>query len=248
LIELLIITLIGLTAGTLIGTIGIGGVILVPLLTAGMGLDIHVAMPASSMSFLFPGLVGTFSYARKGSVDWNKVAWLSAGIVPAALMGAQVNSRLNSDLLTLIVAGLVSLSGANALVNRGSQEETSRNLGNRALILLGAAVGFGSALTGTGGPVLLVPILVLLGQPALASIGVSQAIQLPIALFAVLGFSLAGEIDASLGLHVGLAQAAGAFAGAQIAHALPVIQLRRLVAAALVGVGLLMAWRILAPV
>ena len=60
-----LITLIGLLAGTLIGAIGIGGVILVPLLSFLLGLDLHIAMSASSFSFLFPGIVGTFTYAYK---------------------------------------------------------------------------------------------------------------------------------------------------------------------------------------
>ena len=114
------------------------------------------------------------------------------------------------------------------------------------LILIGALVGFGSALTGTGGPVLLVPILITLSYPALKTIGISQAIQLPIAVFAVIGFWLYGKIDVGLGIHLGIAQAAGVFIGAQIAHRLPVFQLRRLVATALIVVGAMMIWQIVA--
>ncbi|MCZ6520224.1 MAG: sulfite exporter TauE/SafE family protein, partial [Bacteroidetes bacterium] len=105
-------------------------------------------------------------------------------------------------------------------------------------------VGFGSSLTGTGGPVLLVPILLTLHYPALKSIGISQAIQLPIAVFAVIGFWLYGEIDLGLGLHLGIAQAIGVYIGAQVAHRLPVVQLRRLVAIVLIGVGSMMIWQI----
>ena len=60
----LFITLIGLLAGILIGTIGIGGVILVPLLSFVLKIDMHIAMSASSMSFLLPGIVGTLTYAK----------------------------------------------------------------------------------------------------------------------------------------------------------------------------------------
>jgi len=81
------LTLIGLLAGVLIGTIGIGGVILVPLLSLVLGFDLHFAMAASSLSFLFPGIVGTLTYANKRSIVWEKVLWLSVGIIPAALLG-----------------------------------------------------------------------------------------------------------------------------------------------------------------
>jgi len=93
----MLVTLIGLLAGLLIGTIGIGGVILVPLLSFVLGFDLHVAMAASSLSFLFPGIVGTLTYAKKRSIVWEKVLWLSVGIIPAALLGARVNTHLNTD-------------------------------------------------------------------------------------------------------------------------------------------------------
>jgi len=240
----LFLTLIGLLAGILIGTIGIGGVILVPLLSLLLGFDLHFAMAASSLSFLFPGIVGTLTYANKGSIVWEKVLWLSVGIIPATLLGARVNTNLNTDVLVLIVAGLIAFSGINVFINRQNGSGVIPDFRKPLLILIGALVGFGSSLTGTGGPVLLVPILITLHYPALKSIGISQAIQLPIAIFAVIGFWLYGQIDLGLGLHLGIAQAAGAYIGAQIAHLLPIVQLRRLVAIALIGVGAMMIWQI----
>ena len=241
----LFITLIALLAGILIGTIGIGGVILVPLLSFVLGIDLHVAMSASSLSFLLPGLVGTITYSRKGSIIWELVLWLTIGIVPSALLGARVNTNLNTDVLVLIVAGLITFSGINVFINRQNESGLIPKLGKLMLIFIGALVGFGSSLTGTGGPVLLVPILVTLHYPTLKTIGTSQAIQLPIAVFAVIGFWLYGQIDLGLGLHLGIAQAVGVYIGAQIAHRLPVVQLRRLVAIALMGVGALMIWQII---
>jgi len=240
----MLVTLIGLLAGLLIGTIGIGGVILVPLLSLVMGFDLHVAMAACSLSFLFPGIVGTLTYAKKRSIVWEKVLWLSVGIIPAALLGARVNTHLNTDVLVLIVAGLIAFSGINVFINRQNESGVIPDFRKPLLILIGALVGFGSSLTGTGGPVLLVPILIILHYPALKSIGISQAIQLPIALFAVIGFWLYGQIDLELGLHLGITQAAGVYIGAQIAHRLPIVQLRRLVAIVLIGVGAMMSWQI----
>ncbi len=243
-ITFLFITLIGLLAGILIGTIGIGGVILVPLLSFVLGFDLHFAMAASSLSFIFPGIVGTLTYARKKSIVWNKVLWLSVGIIPAALIGALVNTNLTSDVLVLIMAGLITFSGINVFISRQKKSGVIPDFGIPLLIIIGAFVGFVSSLTGTGGPVLLVPILITLNYPVLKSIGISQAIQLPIAFFAVIGFWFYVQIDLGLGLHLGISQAAGAFIGVQIAHRLPIVQLRRLVAIALIGVGAIMFWKI----
>ena len=95
-------------------------------------------------------------------------------------------------------------------------------------------------LTGTGGPVLLVPLLLLLGFISLTAVGISQAIQLPIAIFATIGFIIYGQIDFQLGLILGMIQSPGVIIGGKIAHTLPHEKLRSVVAITLIGVGLLM--------
>ena len=51
-------------------------------------------------------------------------------------------------------------------------------------------VRFGSSLSGTGGPLLLIPSLLLLNFPVMVAVGLSMAIQIPIAPFATLGHVL----------------------------------------------------------
>ena len=101
--------------------------------------------------------------------------------------------------------------------------------------MIGILVGFGSSLTGTGGPVLLVPLLLFLNLMPLTAVGISQAIQLPIAIFATFGFMLYGQIDFSLGLNLGIVQALGVIFGARIAHTIAQENLRVIVAVTLIG-------------
>jgi uncharacterized membrane protein YfcA len=112
------------------------------------------------------------------------------------------------------------------------------------MVLIGVGVGFGSSLTGTGGPVLLVPLLLVLGYISLTAVGISQAIQLPIAIFATIGFILYGQIDFELGVLLGLVQSLGVIVGGKIAHTLPHEKLRTVVAITLIGVGGVMIGRI----
>ena len=51
-------------------------------------------------------------------------------------------------------------------------------------ILTGLTCGIGSALTGTGGPLLLMPILVFTEIPTLHALGLAQVMQIPIATMA----------------------------------------------------------------
>lgn len=239
------IILVGLVTGTLIGMIGIGGVLLSPVLTFLLGIDLHVAMASSSMSFLLTGVVGTLSYAKKGSISWGMVLWLSIGIVPATLLGAKVNTLLSTNILVIVLGVLIIFSGVNVLRKQTALEDRKSGLNKGWFIFIGVLVGFGSALTGTGGPVLLVPILVTLKYPALAAIGVSQAAQLPIAVFATVGFLLFGGIDFNLGITLGVVQAVGVVLGAKLAHEISPLRLKQIVAIALIGVGALMIGRMM---
>jgi hypothetical protein len=234
------IILIGLLTGTLIGTVGVGGILLTPLLILFVGIELHIAQATSSFSFLFTGIVGTIIYARRKSIDWNHVLWISIGIIPATLLGAKVNTILPTTALTLILAILIVFSGYNAFSKPGNDANTAQTLNKAALVLIGIGVGFGSSLTGTGGPVLLVPTLLLLGFMSLAAVGISQAIQLPIAILATIGFMLFGQIDFRLGLTLGIVQSVGVILGGTIAHTLPQENLRMVVAITLIGVGILM--------
>ena len=131
--------------------------------------------------------------------------------------------------LLMLVGATVVFAGWRILRRRSSGAERERDaLEPMFLAGIGAAVGLGSALTGTGGPVLLVPLLMWWGAPVLASVGLSQAIQVPIAL-------IAGVLSVGVAI--------GTVAGARIAHAVPAAYLARMVAIALVLVGAVLAVR-----
>jgi uncharacterized membrane protein YfcA len=245
-LPVLILIVLALVVGTLVGCVGIGGVLLPPTLTYVGGFDLHLAMATSMWAFFFTGVAGTATYARRHSVDWRMVSWLGAGTVPAAILGALSNGALPASVLTILLAALIVAAGVNALTKLPSAERSAHSFGAPLLVLIGAIVGFGSALTGTGGPVLLVPILVYLRAPILPAIGVSQVIQIPIALFSTLGYILYGRVDLALGTALGIAMIAGVVIGTRIAHAVPAVALRRIMAAALVGVGFVIIMRVLA--
>src|SRR5215216_7956687 len=189
----IILLVSALIVGVLVGCVGIGGVLLPPALAYVGGLDLHLAMATSMWSFLFTGAVGTMAYSRRNSVDWRMALWLSTGIVPAAILSARSNAALPAEVLTVLLATLITATGVNAFAKASSTERAAHSFGSLLLLQIGAVVGFGSALTGTGGPVLLVPILVFLRAPTLSAIGVSQVVQIPVAISSTLGSVLFGQ-------------------------------------------------------
>lgn len=244
----LYVLLLGLASGSFIGAVGVGGVLVAPVLAYVLGYQLQVAQASASFSFLFTGLVGTATYAQKQTVDWRFVRWASAGLVPGAVAGALANSVLPTSLLAAALAAVLLLAGARAFSrpDRDLRVRPVFHWSTRLIVGLGLVAGFASALTGTGGPVILVPTLAALGMGPLRAVGASQASQIPIAAFASLSFVMFGEIDFGLGLSLGVSQAAGILLGASIAHRAPQEALARAVSAAVLGAGLLIGVQVVA--
>jgi uncharacterized membrane protein YfcA len=230
----LAVLVLAVPVGVLIGTVGIGGVLLPPALTGLGGLDIHAAAGTSSWCFLFTGLVGTVGYARHQAMPWRFGGLLTLGAAPAAAAGALVNGAVPATALWLSLAAVITGSGA---FNLWARPRETRELPAAGAVATGVVVGFGSALTGTGGPVLLVPVLLALGVPALTTIAAGQLIQLPIVGFATLGYAAHGSVHFGLGSLLGGLAGAGALLGTRLARRLRGRHLHRVVSAALVGFG-----------
>ena len=242
--AMLLLAASALIIGGLIGCVGIGGILLPPALTYIGGLDLHLAIATSIWSYIFAGTAGTISYARQGNINWRMVSWLSAGIIPAAVLGARSNAALPVGTLTIILAALIIMAGINSSFSEPpAVERQAQSFGMLALLSIGAFVGFGSALTGTGGPVLLVPILVFMQARVLEAVGASQVIQIPVAIFGTIGYIFYGQVDFALGTVLGVILMIGVLVGARIAHAVPASTLRRIVVVTLILTGVLMILR-----
>lgn len=245
----LLVLLFGLSifVGVSIGAVGIGGILLVPMLTFIFGINVHVAIAAAMFSYLFSGVVGAAMYAREKSINWRMAGWLILGATPAAFAGAVLTLAIPGETLKLIIAFFIMASGVNALINRARADRESAFEGAKSLVPIGVVTGVGSAMTGTGGPFVLIPIMVWLRVPVLTAVGLSQVVQLPIAALATAGNVMYGELDFLLGLVIAGALMIGAAIGARIAHALPQAVLKRVVAWVLVGVGIFIVVRIVGP-
>lgn len=243
--SLLLLTPVILLVGILIGSIGIGGVLLVPALSYLAGIDIHIAIAACMLSYAFSGAVGAVIYARRGTIRWATGLWLCIGAMPGAYLGALVVSGLPPRTITMVIGLFIVFASVHAMRKPPDVAQNNHAKSKIVLTFLGAVVGFGSAISGTGGPLLLVPLLVWLNWPVLTAVGLSQIIQLPISALATLGNYLHGEVDVVLGVGIAVIMVAGVAVGARLAHRLPALLLRRIVAVVLTVVGISMLWQAL---
>ncbi|MGH8729872.1 MAG: sulfite exporter TauE/SafE family protein [Burkholderiales bacterium] len=226
--------------GFFIGAVGIGGILLIPALNLLAGLSIHEASATALFTFFFTGLVGTYAFHRHGSISWKIAAPVCAGAAAFSFLGAKVNWMVDAWLLNLIVALLVVFAGAYIFAPKRllGSERDGRSLPQQFLLLgVGAMSGFGSGLSGAGGPLFSVPIMVMLGFFPLIAIGTSQVIQIIAAASGSLGHLMYGSIDFSIALWITGFELAGVLIGVRVAHVVRTERLRAMIAGLCITVG-----------
>lgn len=246
--ELVWIVLLGIVSGLMIGCIGIGGVILVPALVFLADVPIQVSIPAAMLAYILSGLVATAVFAHNKSIRWPMAAWLCLGATPTAFAGAWAVSVVNPRLLEAGLGLLTFFSGVNALRSQDADGTVEHPVSNNSLLAVGAVTGFLSSISGTGGPLVLVPVAISMSVPVLVAVGLSQVIQLPVAIAATIGNALYGQIDLVLGGVLAGSLTIGSWYGAKLAHVVPRATLRRIVSVVLAVVGtfilLNVVWRL----
>ncbi len=237
---------VALLVGILIGTVGVGGILLIPALEMLTPLSIQESMATALFTFIFTGIVGTWLFQRRGSIDWAVTTPLCIGGALFGIVGAWTNARLDASVLALILALLIVAAGAYTLFSgrvHGLAHFHDRRRSQQALLFtIGAATGFGSGLTGVGGPALAVPMMVLCGFPALTAIGASQVIQILASVSGSAAHLAHGVVDLRLAALLTLFEVLGVVLGVRLAHAVDARSLRRGVGllCVAVGVGLLL--------
>jgi uncharacterized membrane protein YfcA len=235
---------VSLGVGMLIGAVGVGGILLIPALNLLSGLAIHEAMATALFSFIFTGIVGTWLFQRRGSIDWDITVPVCLGAGLFGFLGAWANSKIDARVLSLILSSVIAFAGIYTLSSHSSVRQAplqDRPRMRQALLTgIGAVAGFGSGLTGVGGPALSVPMMVLFGFSPLAAIGASQVIQILAAVSGTMGNLHYGSIDFTLAAWVTLFEIIGVQVGVRIVHAVSAQSLRRFVGVLciLVGTGL----------
>ena len=270
---------LGLVAGLLIGAIGVGGVILVPcLLQLPLEGDeeerLATAVSSSMFSYIFAGLAGSCAYLRRKSVNRWSTAWLLVGVVPGAVLGAVTLALVKPLWIKVVLYSMVALSALFSVYRsvkelRKTQAPAPEELepqctpspssviGALSRVGIGLMVGLGSAVTGTSGPVLLLPILLTLRWETLEALGSaqvrqdlsnlrfirtqSQVLQLPLAAAAVCTFLIQGSpLNLPLGAALAMGLVPGVLMGAVLAHNLPVLRLRLGMAVVLIVASMLL--------
>ena len=195
------------------------------------GLSIHQAAATALFTFLFTGILGTWLYQRRRTIDW-RIAWpVCAGAVVFGYLGASAAALVDPRPLSIIIALIIISAGLYIFLPARARtaHRDGRGAGEQSLLAsVGAASGFGSGFSGAGGPLFSVPIMVILGYVPLTAVATSQVLQIIAAISGSLGNWRHGTIDFTVAALVTVFELAGVIAGVRLAHIASAIVLRRL--------------------
>src|SRR6185436_18728370 len=137
-----------LIVGIFIGAVGVGGVLLIPALMVFSDLTVHQAAATALFSFLFTGMLGTWLFIRRGSIEWRTSLPVCIGAFAFSYIGAATGIMVPATLLTWIVAVIILGAGLNILLRHGSLQIGSdeKHPNAKALFGVGALSGFGAGI------------------------------------------------------------------------------------------------------
>ena len=244
----------GIGAGALSGMFGIGGgIILVPVLGALLGLDQHQAQGISLATMLAPvGLPAVLHYRKSGHrIRWRLVAYLTLGFLAGVTAGSLLANAIPPRPMRwafiaflLVMAARYAYAARSRAVHEERPEPPHAHLFAFGLAI-GAVGGLMSGLLGIGGGAIAIPLLALwMGLPQHEAQVTSLALMLPpIGLPGVLVYAKGHGLPWMVLLFAGLGFAGGALLGARFATATRGRALQAAFAGFMVLLALLLAVR-----
>ncbi len=242
--TIIISLVIGITAGTFGGLLGIGGgIVMIPLMVEVLKLSQHKAHGTSLVALVFTGIGGSITYALNGAIDITAAVLLALTAVVTAPLGARYAHVLSEKKLKkyfgaflIFCAALLFLKPYLAGFAGGLASVYARSI---ILLTTGAITGFLSGMMGVGGGTIMIPVMVILaGFSQHVAQGTSLLVMVPAGGIGAITHCKMGNVASEIlyGLIPGIIL--GTFLGGNIANIIPNDILRLIFALMITFLGL----------
>lgn len=184
-----------LVVGVFVGLTGVAGFLLPIVYTGPLSMGVTEGLALSFAAFIVSGALGSVNYKRAGNLDIPFGIRLSLGSLLGAVIGVKLNLIIPESMVKILLYVVVLLSGISILLRKDRTEEE----GNKgyvisdhlaATLVLGVVTGMICALSGAGGPVLVMPLLVILGIGIRTAVGVALFNSVFIGIPACIGYMM----------------------------------------------------------
>ena len=191
----MIVMAANLVVGAFVGLTGVAGFLLPIVYTGPLGMGVTEGLALSFAAFIVSGALGSVNYNKAGNLDIPFGIRLSLGSLAGAVLGVKLNLIIPESTVKVILYVVVLLSGISILLRKDkSQEEGGRAYfisdHLAATLILGFVTGAVCSLSGAGGPVLVMPLLVVLGIGLRTAVGVALFNSVFIGIPACIGYMM----------------------------------------------------------
>lgn len=190
--EYLIIIAANVMIGGMIGLTGIAGFLLPMLYSGFMGMPASQGMALSFFAFLISGILGARNYYKSNNLDLRLASIISVGSILGAVLGVRMNLLIDESIVKRILYLVVLISGISILLRKDKEKEGTkgRKIPAAYAVLFGFVTGGICALSGAGGPILVMPLLVTLGVQVKTAVGIALFNSIFIAVPSCIGYSM----------------------------------------------------------
>ncbi|HEY6895624.1 MAG TPA: sulfite exporter TauE/SafE family protein [Rhodocyclaceae bacterium] len=245
--ELALTLALGAGLGFFGGLFGIGGgIIAIPLLVLGFGMEQPLAQGTALVLMVPNLLLGWWRYSQRHPIVWRQALTIGLSATLTTWLIAHLATRLDPQWLRALFSGFLLLL-ALRLLHPGRRKATAddRALKLRVLPLVGAVGGGSMGLLGIGGGLVATPLLSgWLGQRQTVAQSLALALVAPSSVVALATYAGAHRVDWALGLPLALGGLFTVSAGVALAHRLPEARMRTAFGWMLLATA---GWLLLAP-
>lgn len=184
---MLIIIIANIIVGGLVGLTGIAGFLL-PMLYVSLGYQVREALALSFFAFLVSGVIGSINYYKHKQLNISFGIKLGISSFIGAILGVYLNSIIDDSVIKILLYLVVLLSGISILFRKDKESIENKTPNTLIVILMGVITASICALSGAGGPILVMPLLVVLGVKIKEAIAVALFDSIFIAIPSVIGY------------------------------------------------------------
>jgi uncharacterized membrane protein YfcA len=212
------------------GMFGIGGgIVAVPILTLGFGIDQATAQGTALVMMVPNLLIAWWRFARHNPVPWTEAIGVAVAGTVTTWATARLADRLDQASLRSLFAVFLLFVAYRMVTLSAHENEAVREgpLNRRFVPLVGTIGGASMGLLGIGGGLVAIPFFSrLFGLDQRVAQSLSLALVAPSSIIALGTYAGHGRVDWTLGLCLALGGVVSVAAGVELAHRLPERQLR----------------------
>lgn len=213
---MLIIILANIVVGGLVGFTGVAGFLL-PMLYVTLGYSVTEALALSFFAFLISGIIGSINYYGHGQLNLPFGVKLGLSSFIGACIGVYSSTMIDENIIKILLYMVVLLSGISILLRKDRERAEEKVPKFWQIFLMGVVTAIICALSGAGGPILVMPLLVVLGVNIKMAIALALFDSIFIAIPSVIGYLGASYSNSLLGVLCisGISHGVGVFLGSK---------------------------------